>query len=27
MRLWSAVCEDAELRVPEEEKMSVCPME
>lgn len=27
MRLWSAVCEDAEARVPEEEKMSVCPME
>jgi len=26
-RLWSAVCEDAEARVAEEERMTVCPME
>jgi len=26
-RLWAAVCDDAKSRVPEEERMSVCPME
>ncbi|MEQ1491410.1 MAG: hypothetical protein ABL932_12760 [Terricaulis sp.] len=25
--LWGAVCDDAKSRVPEEERMSVCPME
>ncbi|MEZ5973079.1 MAG: hypothetical protein R3C31_14810 [Hyphomonadaceae bacterium] len=25
--LWGAVCDDARSRVPEEERMSVCPME
>lgn len=27
MPFWTAVCEDAESRVPDEEKQTVCPME
>ena len=26
-RLWGVVCDDAKARVPEEERMAVCPME
>lgn len=27
MRLWGTVCDDARSRVPDDEKMAVCPME